>query len=112
MSSTVDQNNNSTMAREKVDLRSHLRPDDLLKTDGKSENNQKVVISSASSAAQASKEINSNKVFLPIKLPDPPRSQKATSSNTSTEAQLMISRYSIRPMLQKYFQMELWMIRR
>uniref|UniRef100_A0A804Q2E3 ADP-ribosylation factor GTPase-activating protein AGD14 n=2 Tax=Zea mays TaxID=4577 RepID=A0A804Q2E3_MAIZE len=29
------------MAREKVDLRSHLRPDDLLKTDGKSENNQK-----------------------------------------------------------------------
>lgn len=87
VSSTVDQNNNSTMAREKVDLRSHLRPDDLLKTDGKSENNQKVVISSASSAAQASKEINSNKVFLPIKLPDPPRSQKATSSNTSTEAQ-------------------------
>ncbi|KAL5676770.1 hypothetical protein ACJX0J_012901, partial [Zea mays] len=86
VSSTVDQNNNSTMAREKVDLRSHLRPDDLLKTDGKSENNQKVVISSASSAAQASKEINSNKVFLPIKLPDPPRSQKATSSNTSTEA--------------------------
>ncbi|XP_035818718.1 uncharacterized protein [Zea mays] len=112
VSSTVDQNNNSTMAREKVDLRSHLRPDDLLKTDGKSENNQKVVISSASSAAQASKEINSNKVFLPIKLPDPLRSQKATSSNTSTEAQLMISRYSIRPMLQKYFQMELWMIRR
>ncbi|KAL5678651.1 hypothetical protein ACJX0J_014782, partial [Zea mays] len=87
VSSTVDQNNNSIMAREKVDLRSHLRPDDLLKTDGKSENNQKVVISSASSAAQASKEINSNKVLLPIKLPDPPRSQKATSSNTSTEAQ-------------------------
>uniref|UniRef100_A0A804Q4R3 Uncharacterized protein n=1 Tax=Zea mays TaxID=4577 RepID=A0A804Q4R3_MAIZE len=55
------------MAREKVDLRSHLRPDDLLKTDGKSENNQKVVISSASSAAQASKEINSNKVFLPVR---------------------------------------------
>lgn len=89
MSSTVDQNNNSTMAREKVDLRSHLLPNDLLKTDGKSENNQKVVITPASSAAQASKEINSNKVFLPIKLPDPPRSQKAASSNTSTEAQVM-----------------------
>ncbi|ONM19525.1 NSP (nuclear shuttle protein)-interacting GTPase [Zea mays] len=95
VSSTVDQNNNSTMAREKVDLRSHLRPDDLLKTDGKSENNQKVVISSASSAAQASKEINSNKVFLPIKLPDPPRSQKATSSNTSTEAHVMQFLYAL-----------------
>ncbi|PWZ19138.1 hypothetical protein Zm00014a_015740 [Zea mays] len=87
VSSTVDQNNNSTIVREKVDLRSHLHPDDLLKTDGKSKNNHKVVIASASSAAQASKEINSNKVFLPIKLPDPPRSQKATSSSTSTEAQ-------------------------
>ncbi|PWZ05409.1 putative ADP-ribosylation factor GTPase-activating protein AGD14 [Zea mays] len=89
VSSTVDQNNNSTMAREKVDLKSHLRPDVLLKTDGKSENNQKVVISSASSTTQTSKEINSNKVFLPIKLPDLPRSQKATSSNTSTEAHVM-----------------------
>lgn len=84
---TVDQNNSSTMAREKVDLRSHLHPDDLLKTDGKSENNQKVVIPSASSAVQASKEANSKKAVLPIKLPDTPRSQKATASNTSTEAQ-------------------------
>ncbi|CAD6271439.1 unnamed protein product [Miscanthus lutarioriparius] len=84
---TVDQNNSSTMAREKVDLRSHLHPDDLLKTDGNSENNQKVVIPSASSAVQASKEANSKKAVLPIKLPDPPRSQKATSSNISTEAQ-------------------------
>jgi len=85
---TVDQNNSSTMAREKVDLRSHLHPDDLLKTDGNSENNQKVVIPSASSAVQASKEANSKKAVLPIKLPDPPRSQKATSSNISTEAQV------------------------
>ncbi|CAD6333073.1 unnamed protein product [Miscanthus lutarioriparius] len=84
---TVDQNNSSTMAREKVDLRSHLHPDDLLKTDGKSENNQKIVIPAASSAVQASKEVNSKKAVLPIKLPDPPRSQKATASNTSTEAQ-------------------------
>ncbi|XP_066366736.1 probable ADP-ribosylation factor GTPase-activating protein AGD14 isoform X2 [Miscanthus floridulus] len=84
---TVDQNNSSTMAREKVDLRSHLHPDDPLKTDGKSENNQKIVIPSASSAVQASKEANSKKAVLPIKLPDPPRSQKATASNTSTEAQ-------------------------
>ncbi|KAG0518957.1 hypothetical protein BDA96_09G222400 [Sorghum bicolor] len=83
--STIDQNNSSTMAREKVDLRSHLHPDDLLKTDGKSENNQKVVAPSASSAVQASKE--ANKAVLPIKLPDPPRSQKATASNASTEAQ-------------------------
>lgn len=89
MGNTVDQNNSSTMARERVDLRSHLHPDDLLKTDGKSENNQKLVIVSASSAVQASKETNSNKVVLPIKLPDPPRSQKATASNISTEAQVM-----------------------
>lgn len=89
MGSTVDQNNSSTMAREKVNLRSHLHPDDLLKTDGKLENNQRVVIPSASSAVQASKEANSNKAVLPIKLLDPPRSQKATASNTSTEAQVM-----------------------
>ncbi|OEL20229.1 putative ADP-ribosylation factor GTPase-activating protein AGD14 [Dichanthelium oligosanthes] len=75
---TVDQNNSSTMASEKANFRSHLHRDDLLKTDGKSENNQKVLIAAAS---------NSNKAILAIKLPDAPRSQKATASNTSTDAQ-------------------------
>lgn len=83
--STVDQNNSSAMAS----LRSRLHPDGILKTDGKSENNQKVVIASASSVLQDSKETNSNMAVLPIKLPDPPRPQKATASNTSTEAQVM-----------------------
>ncbi|WVZ99374.1 hypothetical protein U9M48_044693, partial [Paspalum notatum var. saurae] len=83
---TVDQNNSSTIAREKGNFGSQLRPDDLSKTGGKSENGQKVVIAPASSVVQASKVTNSSKVILPIKLPDPPRSQKATT-NTSTEAQ-------------------------
>uniref|UniRef100_K3ZBY3 ADP-ribosylation factor GTPase-activating protein AGD14 n=1 Tax=Setaria italica TaxID=4555 RepID=K3ZBY3_SETIT len=87
MSTTMDQNNRSTVASKNTSFRSHMHPDDLLKTGGKSENNQKVVIASTSSVVQASKETNSNKEILPIKLPGPPRSQKATTSNTSTEAQ-------------------------
>ncbi|KAJ1263798.1 hypothetical protein BS78_09G214300 [Paspalum vaginatum] len=83
---TEDQNNSSTKAREKGNFGSQLRPDDLSKTGGKSENVQKVVIAPASSVVQASKVTNSSKAILPIKLPDPPRSQKATT-NTSTEAQ-------------------------
>ncbi|KAF8715698.1 hypothetical protein HU200_026640 [Digitaria exilis] len=83
--STVDKNNRSTVVREKANFRSPLHPYDLLKTGGKLENNQKVV-ASPSSVLQDSKETNSNKAVLPIKLPDPPRSQKATS-NTSAEAQ-------------------------
>ncbi|CAN6346059.1 unnamed protein product [Urochloa humidicola] len=85
--SRVDQNNRSIVASEKANSKSHMRPDDLLKTGGKSENNQKVVTTSASSVVQASKETYSNKAILPIKLPGPPRFQKATTSNTSTEAQ-------------------------
>ncbi|CAN6350365.1 unnamed protein product [Urochloa humidicola] len=85
--STADQNNRSTLASEKASLRNHIHPDELLKTRGTSENSQKVVITSASSVVQASKETNTNKLILPIKLPGPPRSQKATTSNTSTEVQ-------------------------
>ena len=65
-------------------------PSDLPKTGGKSENNQKDVIASATSVVQASKYTNSNKDNEPIRLLDPRRSQRAPPSNTCTEAQVMV----------------------
>lgn len=87
---TEDQNNNFTMEREKSNFGSQLHPNDLSKTGGKSENGQKVVIASASTVPQAYKGPNNSKAILPIKLPDPHRSQKATT-NTSKDAQEPIS---------------------
>ncbi|KAL6610552.1 hypothetical protein ACP70R_040521 [Stipagrostis hirtigluma subsp. patula] len=85
---TLDQNNTSSaIGREKVNFRSHLRLHDLPNTGGTSEKIQKDVIVSASSSVQASKDTNSNKVILPIRPPDPPKSQKATTSSGSHEAQ-------------------------
>ncbi|XP_062231984.1 UBA domain-containing protein 3-like isoform X2 [Phragmites australis] len=87
---TVDRNNSSN-------FRSHLRPDDLPKTGGKSENDQRDVTASASSVLQASKNTKSNNVILPIRLPDPPRSHKATTSNASAEAQKSTSQWTNDP---------------
>lgn len=77
----IDQTNRSTTGRENASFRNHQHPDELWKTGGMSENIQKDVTTSVSSVVEPSR------VVLPIKLPDPPRSHKATTSTTSTEAQ-------------------------
>lgn len=79
----IDQTNRSTTGRENASFRNHQHPDELWKTGGMSENIQKDVTTSVSSVVEPSR------VVLPIKLPDPPRSHKATTSTTSTEAQAM-----------------------
>ncbi|XP_052157036.1 ADP-ribosylation factor GTPase-activating protein AGD5-like isoform X2 [Oryza glaberrima] len=82
----VDQKNRTTTERENANTGKHQYLDGLQKTGGSSENNLKDTTKSVSSVVEPSKE--TNRKVLPIRLPDPPRSHKATTSTTPAEIQL------------------------
>ncbi|XP_015692425.1 uncharacterized protein LOC102721646 isoform X2 [Oryza brachyantha] len=81
----VDQKNRTTMEREKTNSGKHQHLDELQKTGGSLEQNHKDMTKSVPSVVEPSKE--TNRIVLPIRLPDPPRSHKATTSTTPTETQ-------------------------
>jgi hypothetical protein len=83
----VDQKNRTTTERENANTGKHQYLDGLQKTGGSSENNLKDTTKSVSSVVEPSKE--TNRKVLPIRLPDPPRSHKATTSTTPAEIQVI-----------------------
>uniref|UniRef100_A0A0E0PQD0 Arf-GAP domain-containing protein n=1 Tax=Oryza rufipogon TaxID=4529 RepID=A0A0E0PQD0_ORYRU len=84
----VDQKNRTTTERENANTGKHQYLDGLQKTGGSSENNLKDTTKSVSSVVEPSKE--TNRKVLPIRLPDPPRSHKATTSTTPAEIQKVV----------------------
>ncbi|KAL5202335.1 hypothetical protein ABZP36_013287 [Zizania latifolia] len=80
------QNSKGSASEDQSNLNMHQVPARVdQKTGGSSENNQKDMIKSVSSVVEPSKD--TNRIALPIRLPDPPRSHKATNYATSAEIQ-------------------------